>query len=102
MAGQATVCSVIGKCIACQVATKRLVQQKMAPLPIAWLDESKPWVNVGVDFAGPFGMKPPESKKKKAAPQAEPEKCGRGWPRIKLLPTPTEKAFVLIFTNLTT
>jgi hypothetical protein len=94
MAGRATVRAVIGKCVECQVATKPLVQQKMAPLPIARLGERSPWVDVGVDFAGPFGVKPPESKKKKAAAPAEPEKRGRGRPRIKPLPTPTEKAYV--------
>jgi hypothetical protein len=102
MAGRATVRAVIGKCVECQVATKPLVQQKMAPLPTARLGERLPWVDVGVDFAGPFGVKPPESKKKKAAAPAEPEKRGRGRPRIKPLPTPTEKAYVLIFTDLTT
>jgi hypothetical protein len=55
MAGRATVRAVIGKCVECQVATKPLVQQKMAPLPIARLGERLPWVDVGVDFAGPFG-----------------------------------------------
>jgi hypothetical protein len=66
MAGRATVRAVISKCVECQVATKPLEQQKMAPLPKARLGESKPWVDVGVDFAGPFGVKPPESKKKKS------------------------------------
>jgi hypothetical protein len=103
MAGRATVRSVVSKCVECQVATKPLEQQKMAPLPKARLGESKPWVDVGVDFAGPFGVKPPESKKKKAPPAAEePAKRGRGRPRIKPLPVPTEKAYVLIFTDLTT
>jgi hypothetical protein len=86
MAGRATVRAVISKCVECQVATKPLEQQKMAPLPKARLGEAKPWVDVGVDFAGPFGVKPPESrKKKKAAAPAEPAKRGRGRPRIKPL-----------------
>jgi hypothetical protein len=76
MAGRATVRAVIGKCVECQVATKPLVQQKMAPLPTARLGERQPWVDVGVDFAGPFGVKPPESKKRKEVAPAEPEKRG--------------------------
>jgi hypothetical protein len=104
MAGRTTVRSVISKCVECQVAIKPREQQKMAPLPKARLGEAKPWVDVGVDFAGPFGVKPAESRKEKttAVAPAEPAKRGRGRPRTKPLPVPTEKAYVLIFTDLTT
>jgi hypothetical protein len=63
MAGRATVRSVISKCVECQVATKPREQQKMARCRRRGWAKAKPWVDVGVDFAGPFGVKPPESRK---------------------------------------
>jgi hypothetical protein len=102
MAGRTTVRSVTTKCVECQAATKKLMQQKMAPLPPARLGQAKAWVDVGVDFTGPFGVRPFVAKSKKVMEPAAQEKKGRGRPRKKPLPQPTEKAYVLIFTDLAT
>ena len=49
--------SVLSKCIKCQRAFKRPVQNKMGVLPEIRVTSNHPFSTVGLDLAGPFGVK---------------------------------------------
>ena len=55
--GMQEVRSVLSKCVTCQRAFKRPLEQKMAPLPEFRVNPGPPFSEVGLDMMGPFGVK---------------------------------------------
>ena len=93
--------NVLSKCIICRKAIGRTDKQKMAPLPSSRVQRYEPWTVIGIDYAGPFAVKPMTPKD----PVNEPEKSQkrqRGRPRIKPVKEVKDKAYIIIFTDFTT
>ena len=49
--------SVLSKCTTCQRAFKRPMEQKMGVLPEVRVTQGHPFAAIGIDMAGPFGIK---------------------------------------------
>ena len=49
--------SVLSKCTTCQRAFKRPMEQKMGVLPEVRVTQGHPFAAIGIDMAGPFGVK---------------------------------------------
>ena len=55
--GGQTVKKLLFRCVTCQKASKKPMQQIMAPLPDFRCQESPPFTHTGIDFAGPLFIK---------------------------------------------
>lgn len=49
--------SVLGKCVSCVRFMAKLIQPYMGDLPMTRFEQGRPFINVGVDFGGPFLFK---------------------------------------------
>ena len=54
--------SIVTKCVVCQKAFKKPLEQKMAVLPEMRVTPNPPFKEVGLDLMGPFGVKYPGSR----------------------------------------
>ena len=48
---------ILTRCIKCQKAFKRPMEQRMAPLPAARVNQGHAWEETGLDYAGPIGVR---------------------------------------------
>ena len=49
--------SIVGGCKVCKLKFKRMQAQRMSPLPIERIKPSPPFLNIGLDYFGPFEIK---------------------------------------------
>ncbi|UYV72585.1 hypothetical protein LAZ67_9003861 [Cordylochernes scorpioides] len=57
-AGRSLVKKIIHQCIVCFRAKRQVTKQIMGDLPMHRIVKSNPFIKIGIDFAGPFLMKP--------------------------------------------
>ncbi|CAL8145348.1 unnamed protein product [Orchesella dallaii] len=55
--GRDTVRHIVRKCVVCRRYRAKAAKQLMAPLPSPRVNPSRPFLNTGVDYAGPFNLR---------------------------------------------
>ncbi|KAI5725827.1 hypothetical protein M8J77_020771 [Diaphorina citri] len=57
VSGRSLIRRIIFKCVPCFRTSAKCIQPYMADIPISRYAQGRPFINVGIDFAGPFSLK---------------------------------------------